>query len=106
MPKKSIPKKYEKYWKLLNNVIDPELHIGIIDLGLIYDVRIKKDKTAVVTMTLTTPTCPEGPLIIGEVEAKMLAQKEIKNVYVEIVWDPPWTADMMDPKIRSLLLGD
>jgi len=113
-PKTHSPKEFprprdqrnEKFWKELNKVIDPELNIGVVDLGLIYDIEISKDGEMVVIMTLTTPTCPMGPQIIGEVEAQMLKQKEVKKIYTEIVWEPFWNEEMMDPTIRMMIMGD
>ncbi len=101
-----VPKhlRTQPYWKDLNNVIDPELNIGIVDLGLIYDVKIKNN-TATVIMTLTTPSCPVGPLIIQQIEDRMLFYKGIKKVYIEVVWDPIWTQEMIDPDIRDLMFG-
>ncbi len=106
--KKDFPvpkdKRTEPYWKELNKVIDPELNIGLVELGLIYDVKLKKDGTCIVVMTLTTPSCPVGPHLISEVETTMLKYKGVKTVYVEIVWDPLWNQEMIDPIIRDMLL--
>ena len=56
-------------------------------------------------MTLTTPSCPVGPLIIQQIEDRMLFYKGIKKVYIEVVWDPIWTQEMIDPDIRDLMFG-
>ncbi|MEK7673559.1 MAG: metal-sulfur cluster assembly factor [Patescibacteria group bacterium] len=111
MPKKSkviIPvpkeKRTQPYWAELNKVIDPELNLGIVDLGLIYDVQIK-NKDATVYMTLTSPACPVGPTIIREVEDRMRLFRDLKNVYIEVVWDPFWTQERIDPEIRELMFG-
>lgn len=101
-----VPKELqaEPYWKELNKVIDPELNMGIIDLGLIYDVEIKKGN-AHIKMTLTSPACPVGPFILQQVEDRMRLYKDIKNVEIEIVWDPVWTQERIDPDIRDLMFG-
>lgn len=101
-----LPKslRIESYWKELNKVIDPELNLGVVDIGLIYDVQIKNGN-AKVFMTLTSPACPVGPMLIGQVEDRMRLYKDIKNVKVEIVWDPVWTQEFMDPDIRDLMFG-
>ena len=107
--KKEIPypvpkeKRTEEYWKLLNKIIDPDLGIGIVDLGLIYKVDIK-DHTATVEMTFTTPSCPLGPYLISEVERKMTEYKGVEKVYVEIVWQPFWSQDLIDPEIQELMM--
>lgn len=101
-----LPKslRLEPYWKELNKVIDPELNLGVVDIGLIYDVQIKNGN-AKVFMTLTSPACPVGPMLIGQVEDRMRLFKDVKNVKVEIVWDPVWTQEYMDPDIRDLMFG-
>lgn len=108
--KKEFPRprdqRTEPFWKQLNKVIDPELNIGVVDLGLIYDVDVRKDGSAVVVMTLTTPTCPVGPQLISEVETQMLKQKGIKKACTEIVWEPYWSDEMVDPAIKAMIWGD
>ena len=78
--------------------------MGIIDLGLIYAVEIKNNN-AHIKMTLTSPACPVGPFILQQVEDRMRLYKEIKSVQIEIVWDPVWTQEMIDPDIRDLMFG-
>lgn len=94
----------EPYWKELNKVIDPELNMGIIDLGLIYDVEIKKSH-AHIKMTLTSPACPVGPYILKQVEDRMRLYRDIKSVEIELIWDPVWTQERIDPDIRDLMFG-
>ena len=101
---KSEPRS-SKYWKELNKVVDPELNIGIVDLGLIYNIKIK-DKNAVVTMTLTSPTCPMANLIIEQIENHMRTFTNLKNVQIEVVWDPPWDKSMINPEIREIMFGE
>ncbi len=98
-------KRTEIYWKELNKVIDPEINIGIVDLGLVYQVKIDKKGNCKVIMTLTSPACPVGPMIIKQVEDRMRLFKDLKNVNIEIVWDPFWTQEMIDPEIRDLMFG-
>ncbi len=94
----------EPYWAALNEIIDPEVGIGIVDLGLIYTVNVDKHGFAVVQMTLTSPMCPVGPVLVMQVEDKMRLQKEIKEVQIEMVWDPPWNQEMIDEDIRALYM--
>ena len=106
MPKTIIPtppeKRTEEYWSMLNNIFDPEIGIGLVDLGLIYNVEIKKDK-AVITMTLTSMGCPFGASIVEQIKDEMGNLPKIKKVEVDIVWDPIWTVDRINPDIRSVL---
>jgi len=108
MPKDYPTPKKERtspYWKELNKVIDPDLQIGLVDLGLIYQIKVNKTGNAIIDMTLTSPTCPYAPILIQEVKTKMQIQKDIKNVEIKIIWDPPWTNDLIDPDIKTLLMG-
>lgn len=107
MPKFPIPKSERKgsHWKKLNTVIDPELDIGIVDLGLVYDVDIDKKGLATVTMTLTSPGCPVGPVITLEVQDVMRTIKGVKDVYINMVWDPMWNGEMIDEDVRDMLMG-
>lgn len=99
-----VPKEYrtEDYWKLLNNVIDPELGIGVVDLGLIYDVKMEGPQ-ALITMTFTSMGCPVGPNIIARVRYEMEMYRGIEDVVVNVVWTPVWTRDFIDPDIRTML---
>ncbi len=102
-----VPKerRMEGYWKLLNNVIDPEAGVGIVDLGLIYDVDIKAG-VANVIMTLTSTGCPAGPEIMRRIEAEMGQYPGVKDVTVELVWEPIWGPDMIDDSVRGMFFGE
>lgn len=95
-------KQKEEYWKLLNNVIDPELGFGIVDLGLVYDVSID-DARARVQMTFTSMGCPAIPDITRRVQAEMVRYPGVEHVEVEVVWSPLWSADRVDENVRALL---
>ncbi len=101
---KPVPreKQTENTWKLLNNVIDPELGVGIVDLGLIYDIKITEG-IATVTMTLTSMGCPAGPEIMRRVESEMGRYPGVKDVKVNLVWEPVWGQDRISEDIRSIL---
>ena len=90
----------EKIRKALRKVIDPELNVSIIDLGLVYDVSFK-DGLAKVTMTLTSMGCPLTPIIYDEVKRVLKNIKEVKKVKVKLVWDPPWSKDLMSEKLKA-----
>lgn len=87
--------------KALASVIDPELHINIVELGLIYDVEVKGDQVVVV-MTLTTPGCPLAP-IIDEMVKKALAELKLTKVSVRLVWEPAWNIRMMSEEAKLKL---
>ncbi len=94
-------KENKKIIKLLSEVMDPELHISLVDLGLIYEIK-KMDKGVKIVMTLTTIGCPLFPLIKKSIEDK-LNEAGIKNVEVELTFDPPWTLDRVSDSTRALL---
>ena len=86
----------------LRNVIDPEIYQNIVDLGLVYDVIVGPDNAVDVQMTLTTPHCPMGPQILENVE-KYLLRGGAASVMITIVWEPPWTPDMMTDDLKRQL---
>lgn len=92
----------EEVFKSLENVQDPELQYNIVDLGLVYDVKVEEDGVTVL-MTFTTPMCPVGPLIKSDVEQAVARLEGVKWVHVEIVWDPPWSAEKMSDEAKMAL---
>ena len=95
-------KRTQNYWGLLNTVVDPEVGVGIVDLGLVYNVDIN-DGHAVITMTLTSMGCPVGPSIIRQVEDTAKEIAGVEKVTVNLVWDPIWTVDRINPDVRAML---
>lgn len=83
---------------VLRTVIDPEVGINILDLGLVYSIALD-ERVVRVTMTMTTPACPMGEHIRDQVQSRVLAQfAGVERVEVEIVWDPPWSSDKISPE--------
>jgi len=80
----------EEIRQALRPIQDPEIHLGILDLGLIYGVQSTPDGTVRVRMTLTSPACPVGPLLQAQVHSAVLKLPGVKEVQVTLVWDPPW----------------
>ena len=89
--------------KALRAVKDPELGLNIIDIGLVYDVTVTDTGVAVVKMTLTSPGCPAGAEITDDVKRTLMDLDGITAVDLEIVWEPYWTPDKMDPRVRAFL---
>lgn len=89
--------------KALRAVKDPELGLNIIDIGLVYDVSVTAEGAAHVTMTLTSPGCPAGAEIMADVRQTMADLDGITAVDVELVWEPYWTPEKMDPRVRAFL---
>lgn len=89
----------------LRGVIDPEVGIDVVSLGLVYGVDVDGDRVAV-SMTMTTPACPLGEHIALDAERRLCALDGIRAAVVRLVWDPPWTPERMSPEARASLGWD
>lgn len=85
--------------EMLKTVFDPELHINIVDLGLVYGVQVEGDLIRV-QMTLTSPGCPYGPYLLHLVKDTLVNLKGIRDAEIEVVWEPPWGPDKMSEETR------
>ena len=79
----------------IKKIYDPEIPVNIYELGLIYDVVIDNNNKVYVKMTLTTPNCPVAESLPNEVKNSIKEIKEVKDVELDLVWDPPWDKSMM-----------
>ena len=86
----------------LRRVKDPEAGLNIVDLGLVYDIEVQERKVDV-KMTLTSPGCPAGGQILGESDQVIRDLEGVEDVQIELVWEPFWTPERIDPKVRSFL---
>ena len=90
---------------VLKTCYDPEIPVDIYQLGLIYDVAVDEVKGVQITMTLTSPACPVAGTLPLEIQQKVIDQVEdVTEANVEVVWDPPWSTDMMS-EAAKLQLG-
>ncbi|HVM43583.1 MAG TPA: iron-sulfur cluster assembly protein [Gemmatimonadales bacterium] len=89
----------------LRAVKDPELNLNVIDLGLVYEIEVSDAGEVDVKMTLTSPGCPVGPEMLSEAHGVLEKLDGVTKVNVELVWEPYWTPEKMDPRVRSLLWG-
>jgi len=87
--------KKEQIIEEIRKIYDPELPVNIYELGLIYDIKIKDEKFAIIKMTLTTPNCPVAETLPKEVKEGAMQVEGIEDVELELVWDPPWNKEMM-----------
>lgn len=92
----------KKVAKQLEKVLDPELHISIVDLGLVYNITIKRNK-AIIVITLTTIGCPLLETIQKDIKFYVTKISEIKEVTVDIIFDPPWSLSMVSPRALAEL---
>ncbi|MCU0619869.1 MAG: metal-sulfur cluster assembly factor [Gemmatimonadales bacterium] len=89
--------------KALRAVKDPELNLNIIDIGLVYDVAVDEEGAAKITMTLTSPGCPSGAEIMEDARRVVADLEGVTKVEVELVWEPYWTPERMDPRVKAFL---
>ena len=88
---------------LLRTVIDPELGVNIVDLGLVYEIATDDGGTVTIEMTLTTPGCPLGGFLEDQIRACLTALPQVREVRVELVWEPPWEPQAMSDAAREQL---
>ncbi|HZL38356.1 MAG TPA: SUF system Fe-S cluster assembly protein [Tepidisphaeraceae bacterium] len=93
-----------KVIEALREIFDPEIPVNIYELGLIYKIDVEPDHTVHIKMTLTAPACPVAGSLPGEVETRVQAVPEVKSADVELVWEPPWSRDLMS-EAALLTLG-
>tara|TARA_B100002051_G_scaffold243848_1_gene250028 strand:- start:167 stop:466 length:300 start_codon:yes stop_codon:yes gene_type:complete len=79
----------------IKKIYDPEIPVNIYELGLIYDINVDKDNNVKIDMTLTSPNCPVAESLPNEVKNSVKEIKEVKDVDLNLVWEPPWDKSMM-----------
>lgn len=91
----------DQVWYALGTVFDPEIPVDLVNLGLIYSVKIDQPTKQVdIQMTLTAPACGMGPVLVGDVEYRVRKVPNVKSVKVELVFDPPWQRHMMSEEAQ------
>lgn len=96
-------RRYEMESEIVNRlkyVYDPEIPVNVYDLGLIYDVELTDDLKVKIRMTLTAPNCPMADELIREIHETVSAVKGVREVEINLVFDPPWDKDMMSDEAR------
>jgi metal-sulfur cluster biosynthetic enzyme len=89
--------------KALRQVKDPELGLNIMDIGLVYDVAVNDAGEVHVKMTLTSPGCPSGPEIMHDVKTVIEELEGVASANIELVWEPYWTPEKMDPRVKAFM---
>lgn len=92
-----------RIYEALHDVLDPELGVNVVDLGLVYGVQVREDGTITVTMTLTTPGCPMHESLAEGVAQALGRVPGVTGGDLELVWDPPWDPSMMTAQGKALL---
>jgi probable FeS assembly SUF system protein SufT len=97
----------ERVWEALKQCYDPEIPVNIVDLGLVYEVKVEEelpgDANVYIRMTLTAPGCGMGPMIAADVKRRVQQIPGVTNVLVELVFDPIWNPDMMSEAAKLTL---
>jgi len=86
----------------LRKVKDPELNLNIIDLGLVYDIRVEESEVQI-DMTLTSPGCPAGPQIMTDIERAVKAIPGVADVALNLIWTPFWAPDRIEARVRAYM---
>lgn len=101
----------DKVWELLKTCFDPEIPVNVVDLGLVYECKVSSHPEAEITgdqveikMTLTAPGCGMGPVLVADMEQKIRGIREVTDVKIDLVFDPPWNRSMMSD-VAKLQLG-
>lgn len=92
----------KRYWKALKEVKDPEFPISVVDLGIIYDIKANNG-TVDVTMTFTAASCACMDWMQEDIEKRLLQEPDVEKVNIHVVWDPPWTVEMLSEEGREKL---
>jgi len=95
----------EEIMEVLIPINDPEIMLSIVDLGLVYDVHVDEDNMVNVTITLTTPACPLGPVLFAQIEDAVMGVEGVKDVEVELTFTPRWDPRTMASDEIKMQLG-
>jgi metal-sulfur cluster biosynthetic enzyme len=95
----------EQVREKIRSVEDLEIGLGVVDLGLIYDIDVTDGRIVTVVMTLTTPACPYGPVLVEQVKEKIKEMPGVEKADVMVVWDPPWNPEEMASDMAKDALG-
>lgn len=90
----------EKIVKVLKTIFDPEIPVDIYELGLIYDVFVNENREVKILMTLTSPNCPVAETLPMEIQEKVASIDMVKDVEIELTFDPPWSKDLMSEEAK------
>jgi metal-sulfur cluster biosynthetic enzyme len=92
----------ERIWSALAEINDPEMPVNLVDLGLIYGLTVEDGRVRV-RLTFTAMGCPATEMLIGDVRERLLAEPGVEDVWVDVVWDPPWTSARLSADGREAL---
>lgn len=91
-----------RVWSALAQIRDPEMPISLVDLGVVYGLELREG-TVRLRLTFTAMGCPASDMILGDIRERLLAEPGIDQVEIDVVWDPPWSADRLTSEGREIL---
>jgi len=94
--------KEEDVWNILQEIVDPEIGANLVDLGLIYEVKVTEGKEVYVKMTLTVPGCPLMNVLPAQIEERIKQLEGVEKITVQLTFDPPWSPDRMSDELKKL----
>ena len=94
---------YKDVVDVCKSIYDPEIPQNIWDLGLVYSVDVDEEKNVELKMTLTSPGCPVGPEFLNTVKTRVSGVKGVNKCNVDLVWDPPWSPEMMSEEVQTMM---
>jgi len=94
--------KEEDVWNILQEIVDPEIGANLVDLGLIYEVKVREGKEVYVKMTLTVPGCPLMNVLPAQVEERIKQLEGVEKITVQLTFDPPWSPNRMSDELKKL----
>lgn len=96
----------QRVYDVLTEVIDPEVGENIVDLGLVYDIQVE-NRNVTIALTMTSAACPMGEMLLDDIDATLTRKLPGDMVFdVQLVWDPPWSPDMISPEAKQRLGWD
>ena len=94
--------KEEDVWNILQEIVDPEIGANLVDLGLIYEVKVREGKEVYVKMTLTVPGCPLMNVLPAQIEERIKQLEGVEKITVQLTFDPPWSPNRMSDELKKL----
>lgn len=95
-----VKQEVKRYWEALKEVMDPEFPVSVVDMGLIYEIE-ETDAVVSVTMTYTAVSCACMEWIEADIKKRLLKERGVREVQINVVWNPPWTVDRLSPDARE-----
>lgn len=94
-----------RVWSALREIDDPEMPVNLVDLGLIYGLEVDGENNVRLRLTFTAMGCPASDMIVGDIRERLLREPGVRDVAIDVVWNPPWSSARLTPAGRDALLA-